>query len=442
MSPFPWTDLPVIAGLVILNGLFAMSEMAIVSARPARLRVMAERGHASATAALKLASDPGRFLSTVQSGITLIGMIAGAYSGVRLGNPLGERLAALGVSAGVAPELGFTLAILGTTYVSLVFGELVPKQLALRHAEPIAMVAARPMAVFAAVTGPVVWVLDRSSRALLRLFGAPLADSGEVTAEELHLIMAEATRSGVIEEEQHDIMTGVMRLAERPVREVMTPRPEIDSIDIDAAPDDIAGTLRQTPHSLLPVREGAPDHIVGVVKARDLLAVLLENPAAAGCVRALMRKAEIVPDQIDAIDALRILQSSGVGMALVHDEYGGLQGIVTPADLLSALVGDFVSHRDEGEEPMIAEGEDGALTLAGSLPADALAQRLDIDLPEHRDFATAAGYALSVLKRLPQPGDAFAEQGWHFVVAEMDGRRIEKLHVRPLAPAEGGGGAG
>lgn len=436
MSPFPWTDLPVIAGLVILNGLFAMSEMAIVSARPARLKVLAERGNHGARTALALAADPGRFLSTVQSGITLIGMIAGAFSGVSFGGPVGERLAALGVPQRIAPEAGFAIAIIVTTYVSLVIGELVPKQLALRVAEPIAVVAARPMALFARISAPVVWVLDRSSSALLRLFGPDRGDSGDVTAEELHMIMAEATRSGVIEEEQHGIMTGILRLADRPVRELMTPRTEIDSIDVAADPAAIRAAIAETPHSLLPVHDGAPDHIIGVVKARELLAALLAGGEAD--VRALMRKAQIVPDQLDAIDALRTLQSSGVAMALVHDEYGELQGIVTPADLLAALVGDFVSHRDEGDVPMIAETADGALLLAGALPADTLADRLDLDLPEQRDYATAAGYALSVLKRLPDAGDSFEEQGWHFIVAEMDGRRIEKLHARRLEPVGDG----
>jgi len=435
VSPFPWTDLPVIAGLVILNGLFAMSEMAIVSARPARLKVLAERGDPGARVALQLASDPGRFLSTVQSGITLIGMVAGAFSGVSFGGPVGERLAALGVPARFAPQAGFAMAIIVTTYLSLVIGELVPKQLALRVAEPIAVVAARPMAIFARVFAPVVWLLDESSDVLLRLFGSGPHESQEVTTEELHMIMAEATRSGVIEEEQHGIMTGILRLADRPVRELMTPRTEIDLIEADADIATIRARLAETPHSLLPVCDEDHDHIVGVVKVRELFAALLADNGVA--VRTLMRKAEIVPDQLDAIDVLRTLQSSGVGMALVHDEYGELQGIVTPADLLAALVGDFVSHRDEGDVPMIAEDADGALMLAGALPADTLADRLDIDLPEQRDYATAAGYALSVLKRLPDAGDSFEEQGWHFVVAEMDGRRIEKLHARRLEPATG-----
>ena len=430
MSVFPWTDVLVLAGLVVLNAVFAMSELAIVSARPARLRVMADRGQRGAVLALELAGDPGRFLSTAQAGITLIGIVAGAYSGVSFGNPLGERLAALGVPAHWAPRAGFVVAIAATTYVNLVVGELVPKQLALRSAERIAVVAAGPMVVFARVAAPMAWILDRSSGLLLRLFGVTRADQPEVTAEELHMIFAEATRSGVIEEDERAIMTGIMRLADRPVRELMTPRTEIDAIDADSDKDAIRASIADTPHSLLPVADGAPDRIVGVVRVRDLLASLLASGTAD--VRKLMRKAEIIPDQLDAMDALRLLQCSGVAMGLVHDEYGQLEGIVTPADLLTAIVGDFVSHRDEGDVPMIVEAGDGAVWLAGALPADALADRLKIDLPEARDFATAAGFVLWVLKRLPDAGDSFDEQGWHFEVTEMDGRRIEKLRATPL----------
>lgn len=439
MTPFPWIDVLVIAGLVVINALFAMSEMAIVSARPARLRMLAEQGNRGAVAALALAAEPGRFLSTVQSGITLVGMIAGAYSGVSLGAPLGERLMRLGVPTGWAPTVGFALAIIGTTYVNLVIGELVPKQLALRSAVRIAVVAARPMQVFAQGAGPLVWLLDTSSGALLRLLGGRGARGSEVTAEEIHMIFAEATRSGVIEEEERALMTGIMRLADRPVREQMTPRTEIDSIDRAATVAEIRDIIAESPHSLLPVTDGSSDNLVGVVRVRDLLAALLAGGKAD--VGALMRKAEIIPDQIDAIEALRMLQQAEVGMGLVHDEYGHLEGIVTPADLLTAIVGDFASHRDEGDVPMIAESEHGAWLLAGALPADALADKLGLTLPETREYATAAGFALSVLKRLPEAGDTFDEQGWHFTITEMDGRKIERIHAAPTAeqkPAEEG----
>ena len=417
----------VIAGLILLNAVFAMSELAIVSARPARLRVEADRGHRGAKVALALAADPGKFLSTVQIGITLVGIIAGAYSGASLGGPMGERLALLGVPADWAEEAGFAIVIALTTYFSLVVGELVPKQVALRAAERIAMLAAVPMALVARITAPFVWLLDRSSAFLLRLLGVRSRGDHALTAEELHLVFAEATRSGVIEEEERQIMTGIMRLADRPVRELMTPRTELDTIDRKASEAELRAAIKDSPHSLLPVADGSPDNIVGVIKVKEVLAVLLAGRKVQ--LTRLMRKAEVIPDQLDAMDALRLLQQSDVAMALVHDEYGHLEGVVTPADLLSAIVGNFASHQDEGDQPMVVEREDGSLLIAGSLPADALADRLAIELPEDRDYATAAGFALSVLKRLPHEGEHFHEQGWRFEVVDMDGRKIDKLLV-------------
>ncbi|MDE2405324.1 MAG: HlyC/CorC family transporter [Sphingomonadales bacterium] len=434
MTPFPWTDVVILVGLVLLNGLFAMSELAIVSARPARLKLAADKGSRGAAAALRLASDPGKFLSTVQSGITLIGVVAGAYSGTHLGQPLGERLALVGVPARWAGEAGFALAIVGTTYINLVIGELVPKQVALRVSEPIAIHSARPMAVFARVTAPMVWLLDRSSRLFLRLLGVRASSEPEVTEEELHLMFAEAEKSGVIEEDERAIMTGIMRLADRPVRELMTPRTEVDWIDRKATEADLRAAIKDSPHSLLPVSDGAADNIVGVVKVREVLAVLLAGKRVQ--LARLMKKAEIIPDQLDAMDALRILQQSDVAMALVHDEYGHLEGIVTPADLLAAIAGNFVSHGDEGDEPMVVLRDDGSLLIAGALPADELARRLELELPDNRDYATSAGYVLSVLRHLPQEGEAFVDQGWRFEIVDMDGRKIDKLLVRRLQDAD------
>ncbi len=436
MTPFPWPDAFVIVGLVVLNGLFSMSELAIVSARPARLKVAADAGSGGAKMALTLASDPGKFLSTVQIGITLVGIIAGAYSGSSLGGPTAERLAALGVPAQYADDAGFVLVIAVTTYLSLVVGELVPKQLALKAAEPIAVVASRPMAIVARVTAPFVWALDRSSGLIIRLLGLTKGSDQEVTAEELQMIFAEATRSGVIEEDERALMTSVMRLAERPVREVMTPRIQLHWIAADAPETELREAIEDSPHSLLLVGDGSVDTIVGVVKVRDVLSVLLRRHAVD--LQALMKKPAIVPDQLDTMDALRVIQQAEVAMALVHDEYGHLEGIVTPADLLAAIAGNFLAHSDEGDAPMVVEREDGSLLLSGALPADAMADRLTIDLPEDRDYATVAGYVLSVLKRLPGEGDHFHEQGWRFEVVDMDGRKIDKLLVEREAPQEAG----
>ena len=332
----------------------------------------------------------------------------------------------------IRDRTGFILVIIVTTYFSLVIGELVPKQLALRGAEAIALIASRPMALLARAMAPFVWLLNHSSNLLLRLLGVRHGGEPQVTAEELQMIFAEATRSGVIEEEERVIMTGIMRLAERPVRELMTPRTEIDWIDKRATEVEIRQRIKDSPHSLLPVADKTGDNIVGVVKVREVLATLLAGRKP-NLVR-LMKKAEIIPDQLDAMDALRILQQSDVAMAMVHDEYGHLEGVVTPADLLAAIVGNFVSHQDEGDEPMIVEREDKSLLISGALPADVMADRIGIDLPESREYATAAGFALSVLKRLPREGEYFTEQGWRFEVVDMDGLRVDKVLIAPARP--------
>lgn len=425
MSPFPWTDVLIIAGLIALNGLFSLSELAIVSSRPARLRHMAAGGSKGAEVALRLIANSGKFLSTVQIGITLIGIVAGAYSGASLGGPVGERLAALGMEADTANDTGFALVIVATTYFSLVIGELAPKQIALRAREEIAVFAAPPMALLARLTAPVVWLLENSTDLLLRLVGMRQARDAGVTEEELRLILSEATRSGAIEEGERTIMAEVLRLADRPVRELMTPRTEIDWIERRATEAEIRKVIAESPHALLPVGHGSVERIIGVVKVRELLAAMLKGRKPS--ITRLMKKAEIIPDQIDALDALHIMRGSDVAMAMVHDEYGHFEGIVTPADLLSALVGHFVSHADDGDDPLILEREDGSLLLSGALPADRLADGLGITLPDPRDFATAAGYALWILKKLPVEGEVFREQGWRFEVIDMDGRRIDKL---------------
>ena len=427
MTPFPWFDLFIIAGLIVLNGVFAMSELAIVSAKPASLKARAEDGSASAKTALALAAEPGKFLSTVQIGITLIAIITGAYSGASLEGPVGERLALLGVPEDMSGQTAFVSVIAITTYLSVVVGELVPKQLALRAAIPIALVMARPMAFLAKIGAPLVWLLDASSAGIIRLFGIRAKGQSSVTAEELQMIFADATHSGVIEEEQHQILTGVVRLAERPVREMMTPRTELDWVDVSANEAELRQAIEASPHSLLPVADGSPDAILGVVKVREALAHMVAGKKIS--LKKMMHKAEVVPDQLDAMDALRVLQSADIAMAMVHDEYGHLDGIVTPVDLLTAIAGNFVSDRDEGDTPEIVECEDGTLLIAGALSADALADRLGLDYEDNREFGTTAGYVLSVLKRVPIEGDSFVDQGWRFQVAGMERRRIDKVLV-------------
>lgn len=430
LLPFPWIDTTIIIALIALNGVFSMSELAIVSSRKPRLEAMERRGNKGAGRALLLAANPGRFLSTVQIGITLIGIIAGAYSGASLGGPVAARLELLGISASLAQTLGFTLVIGTTTYLSLVIGELVPKQFALRAPEPIAARMALPMQILARLMAPLVWLLDRTSAAIFKLLRMDRETESHVTAEELHLIFAEASKSGIIEESERAIISGVVRLADRPVREVMTPRTEIDWIDVNAPDDVVRAKLAELSHSRLLVGQGSVEDIVGVVQARDIVSALLEGRPLDMAV--LMRTAPIVPDQVDAMDALETLRHADVPMALVHDEYGHFEGIVTPVDLLAAIAGDFASDNDDDDEPAIVERDNGSLLVSGWTAADALAERLGLTLPEDRDYATAAGFVLDMLKHLPEVGESFTAQGYRFEVIDMDGRKIDKLLVESV----------
>lgn len=428
ITPFPWGDVLIILALIALNGVFAMSELAIVSARKARLEAVTRKSQRrGAQAAIHLAANPSRFLSTVQIGITLIGIIAGAYSGASLGGPVAERLALLGLDGEWGTNTAYALVIGLTTFFSLVIGELVPKQFALRAPEPIAIFMSVPMLWLAKITAPFVWLLDRTSALIFRLLRMNRESENHVTAEELHLIVAEASKSGIIEESERAIISGVVRLADRPVREVMTPRTEIDWIDVTADAKAIAIRLLASPHSRIPVADGSVDNIVGVVQARDIAIAQIEGKKLD--LQKLMRQAPIVPDQVDAMDVLEALRKADVPMALVHDEYGHFEGIVTPADLLSAIAGDFASDQDDGDDPAVIEREDGSLLISGWMAADALAERLGLTLADDRDFATVAGFVLDILKRLPSEGEFFVEQGYRFEVVDMDGRKIDKLLV-------------
>jgi putative hemolysin len=425
LLPFPWLDTILIVALIGINGVLSMSELAIVSSREARLKAMAKGGSKGAACALRLSAEPGRFLSTVQTGITLIGILAGAFSGSTLGKPVAQRLELLGMEHGTADTVGFGIVIVITTYLSLVIGELVPKQFALRSPEPIAAVMARPMIWLSKVTAPFVWLLDKTSAAIFKALGLVRESQNVVTAEELHLVVAEAHTSGVLEENERAIISGIVRLADRPVREVMTPRTDIDWLDVSAKGDEIRDSLNDTPHSRLPIANGSVDEIIGVVSTRDLLLAMLDGKPLD--LAALAKSAPVIPDMMDAMDALAVLRSADVPLALVHDEYGHLDGIVTPGSLLAALAGAFVSDLESDEDPPFFEREDGSWLVSGSAGADVLSDVLGINLPDERDFTTVAGFALEVLKHLPEIGERFTFDGWGFEIVDLDGRKIDKL---------------
>ena len=440
LLPFPWLKLVLVLALIGLNGVLAMSEMAIVSSREARLRAMAKNGSKGAACALTLSAEPGRFLSTVQIGITLIGILNGAVSGAALGAPVAQRLAFLGLEADTAQTVGFGLVILLTTYASLVIGELVPKQFALRSPEPIAAIVARPMVWMATLTSPLVWALDVTSAAIFRALGMNRESKNIVTAEELHLVVAEAKTAGVLEENERAIISGIVRLADRPVREVMTPRTEIDWIDVASSRTEIHRALLATPHSRLPVARGSVDDIVGVISTRDLLMTVLDGGEID--LAKLARYAPVIPDLMDAMDALGVLRSAEVPLALVHDEYGHLDGIVTPGSILAALAGAFASDLEDDDDPPCVERDDGSWLVAGAANADLLADRLGVALPAERDYSTVAGFALEVLRHLPETGERFEFDNWSFEVVDMDGRKIDKLLVSKLSRGKAAAGSG
>jgi putative hemolysin len=417
-------ELIIAFALIALNGVFALSELAVVSARKPRLKTMVEAGRPGAVAALALAENPGRFLSTVQIGITLVSILAGAFSGAALGERASSVFIGWGLSEAAGESLGYGLVIGLITYASVVVGELVPKHLALRNAEGIACALAPGMTWLSRIAGPMVWLLDASTRGVFWLFGQSTEAQNAITDEEIRTVVAEAETAGVIETDERLMISGVLRLGDRAVRGIMTPRTDVDWIDLEDTPFDIRERLINTPHSRLPVAEGAQDNMIGVVQARELLAAFLADRPLD--IRASVRTAPVIPDTLNALDALDVLRKADVPMALVHDEYGHFEGIVTPADILDAIAGAFRS--DEGQaEPEAVQREDGSWLLAGWMPADEMAEQLAIPLPEHRDYETVAGFLISEMQHLPDAGEAVETLGWRFEVVDLDGRRIDKV---------------
>lgn len=416
-------ELLIVVFLIVLNGLFALSELAVVSSRHPRLKALAAAGRSGANQAIALASDPGRFLSAVQIGITLIGIVNGAYSGEAFGVYAADVLRDAGLPSTLAGPLGYTLVILVITYLSVIVGELVPKNLALRNAEAIACAVAPAMTVFSRFAAPVVWLLDVSTRLVFRIFGQSTESESRVTDEEIKLLIAEAESAGVLEKGEREMISGVMRLADRAVVGLMTPRTDVDWIDITASDEQIRARLIETPHSRLPVGEGSSDRLIGVIQTRELLATILAGKTLD--LRAHIRKAPIVSDLTDALDVLSILREAEVPMALIHDEYGDFEGLVTPADILEAITGAFKADADG--EAQIIEREDGSWLLSGAMPVDEMADRFGIALAVNRSYETVAGFVLSEMKHLPRVGEYVETSGWRFEVVDLDGRRIDKI---------------
>lgn len=428
-----YVEIGIVVVLICVNGLLAMSELAVVSSRPARLKAMIERGVSGAASALALGANPGKFLSSVQIGITLVGVLSGAFSGATLGDRLSGFLAASGVATRVADWLGVGIVVAVITYASLIVGELVPKQLALRNPEGVAVKVAPAMTLLATIAAPLVFLLDISGRTVLWLLGQRGESEEKVTDEEIKMLVAEAEHHGTIESDERRMIAGVMRLGDRAVRALMTPRTDVDWLNLAWDEAAVRKALMETQHSRLPVGDGSVDAMVGVVQTRELLATLLSGGTLD--LRQHMRPAPIVHDQADALDVLATLKESQMPVALVHDEYGHFEGIVTPADVLEAITGVFRSDLEAEEEPTAVQRPDGSWLLAGYMPADEMRDQLGIDVPEERDYETVAGFLLSHFHHLPATGETVDAQGWRFEVVDLDGRRIDKVLASRLPGA-------
>jgi putative hemolysin len=415
-------ELGIVAVLIVINGLLAMSELAIVSSRPARLMGLVEKGVSGSRRALALASDPGKFLSTVQIGITLVGVASGAFSGATLGARASEWLAGLGLSQGVSNAFGVGAVVTVITYASLIIGELVPKQIALRDPEAVAVKVAPAMVVLAKISSPLVWILDRSGKALLWLLGHRGDADEKVSEEEIRTLVVEAENAGVLEPGEKEMIAGVMRLGDLPVGAVMTPRHEVSMVNLSDPPESIRLAFRQSSHSRLPVFDG--EETLGIVQAKDVLDAYLSDEIPD--IAKLVREAPIVPETVDARDVIAILRDSAVHMGLVHDEYGTFQGVVTSADILESIVGSF--HTEEGPaEPAFVKRDDGSFLVSGWMPALEFAHLLDIELPASRPYQTCAGYLLEKFGAIPGVGQSIVADGWRFEVVDLDGRRIDKV---------------
>ena len=423
----PVWELLVVAFLLLLNGFFAMSELAVVSSRRARLEQMAEDGVRGARAALRLLDDPTRFLSTVQVGITLVGVLAGAYSGTTLAQPLGDALFPwLGRPAYPA---SVAIVVAGITYLSLVIGELVPKRIAFNDPERIAARVAPFMARLSTVGAPVVWLLRVSTEALIRLLRVPEKAESTVTEEEVKSLIAEGTRAGVFHAAERDMIDGVLRLADRSVRSVMTPRVEIDWIDLDDPVETIQKEIGESGHSRYPAGRKGLEEFDGIVHTKDLLDQFVRTGRFD--LAASLRQPLVVHEGTPVLKLLEMFRENPLHMAMVVDEYGVVEGIVTPTDILVAIAGDLPEDAADIEAAAV-QREDGSWLLDGMIgihEAERLLGRKGMRGDE--DFETLAGFVLARFGQIPQTGDHFAWDGLRFEIVDMDGRRIDRILVAP-----------
>lgn len=415
--------------LLIANGVFALSEMAVVSARKARLHTLAEDGSRRASVALTLANDPSRFLSTVQTGVTLVGILAGAYGGANIASNIAPYFKRFAWLAPHADSIALGIVVTLITYFTLIIGELVPKRIALNHPEVIACYVAAPMGWISRMAGPVVSFLTLSTEFVLRVLHIRKPPEAPVTEDEIRVLIDQGTQAGMFHEAEQDIVDRVFRFADRRVSSLMTHRTEVDWLDIDDPPAENKRKILESTHSRFVVGRGDFDDVVGIVQLRDLLAQQLEGRPFD--LKSVLRDPVFIPETVYALKALEMFRMSGTKMGLVIDEYGTIHGLVTLADMMEAIVGTVT---ETAEEPEVVQRPDGSWLLDGMLSIDELREVVPLgDLPEG-DFHTLAGFIINQLGDIPKAGDAFDWEGFRFEVIDMDDHRIDKVLVTPLPP--------
>ncbi|HXF46212.1 MAG TPA: hemolysin family protein [Burkholderiaceae bacterium] len=425
------TEVFVLLGLILLNGLFAMSEIALVAARKARLQVLVDQGDRGAAAAMALNEDPTRFLSTIQVGITSIGIMSGIVGEAAFAEPLSRWLANLGAEETLARYGATAFVVVIVTYFSIVLGELVPKRLGQIAAETIARRAALPITALAMAAKPFVRLLSASTDLILRLVGARDTGGQAVTEEEIHALIEEGSESGVIDEQERTMVRNVFRLDDRQIASLMTPRSSIVYIDLEDAPEDNLRKVVESEHSRFPVVRGGLREVVGVLSARQLLQQLArgERPNFAAGVTPPV----YVPESLTGMELLENFRASSAHMALVVDEYGEIQGLVTPQDLLEAIAGEFKTP--SVEDAWAVQRPDGSWLLDGLIPIPELKDRLGVDTvpeEEYGRYNTLSGMVMLLLGRLPHTGDSVSWKNWRFEIVDMDGRRIDKVLATPV----------
>jgi putative hemolysin len=421
--------------LVVLNGLFAMTELAVVSSRKSKLQARAERGDRGARAALKLADEPTQFLSAVQVGITLIGILAGAYGQATIAGELNRMLeASVPSMAAYSEVLATALVVVCITYVSLIVGELVPKRIALIFPEAVASMMAAPISALALVMKPFVLLLTFSTSAILKAMGVKDRDGTDVTQEEVESILAEGASAGLIEPEEQEMIEEIMRLGDRPVRVAMTPRHEVYWIALDDPEGQLRQEIRTCPYSRIVVaRENDVDNPLGVVHKKDLLDSLLDNGEFN--VEKLVAEPAFIPQSTSVLKALEIMKGSKVHMAFIVDEFGAFEGVVTATDLLEMIAGDFNEGHDEAQA-YIHQRQDGSWLVDGQTDLDELADTLGEDFGASEGFHTVAGLVLHQLSRVPTEGEVLQVGRFEVEVIDMDDRRIDKLLFKQIIRAE------